>query len=81
MIGYEEMAISGYLGWLLAVLLIYPFAYVGIHIGVFDIKVRTKVSRYFNRIVLALIAFLLIMHMQTEVVYGKYFLGLWGAQQ
>ncbi|EDP57094.1 hypothetical protein AND4_08662 [Vibrio sp. AND4] len=56
-------------------------AYVGIHIGVFDIKVRTKVSRYFNRIVLALIAFLLIMHMQTEVVYGKYFLGLWEAQQ
>lgn len=24
MIGYEEMAISGYLGWLLAVLLVYP---------------------------------------------------------
>ncbi|EKM30111.1 putative membrane protein, partial [Vibrio harveyi] len=34
-----------------------------------------------NRFILALIAFLLIMHLQTEVVYGKYFLGLWEAQQ
>jgi len=81
MIGHEEMAISSYLGWLLVVLLVYPFAYVGIHIGIFDIKVRTKVSRYFNRTVLVLIAFLLIMHMQTEVIYGKYFLDLWEAQQ
>ncbi|WP_440888296.1 hypothetical protein [Vibrio sp. WZ-1] len=81
MIGHEEMAISSYLGWLLAVMLVYPFAYVGIHIGIFDIKVRAKVSCYFNRTVLVLIAFLLIMHMQTEVIYGKYFLDLWEAQQ
>ncbi|MGR5212363.1 hypothetical protein ACPV4A_17555 [Vibrio rotiferianus] len=81
MIGHEEMAISSYLGWLLAVMLVYPFAYVGIQIGVFDIKIRAKISHYFNRVVLALIAFLLIMHMQTEVIYGKYFLDLWEAQQ
>lgn len=48
MIGFEPMAISPHLGWLLLLILSYPFILVGIQLAVFDIRVRAKVNRYFN---------------------------------
>nr|WP_310946948.1 hypothetical protein [Vibrio vulnificus] len=77
MIGLEPMAISSHLGWLLLLILSYPFILVGIQLAVFDIRVRAKVNRYFNWGFLVVVGALLFFHMQTEVVYGKYFLDLW----
>ncbi|MDF2153462.1 hypothetical protein [Vibrio sp. CAU 1672] len=78
MIGQEEMAMSSYLGWLLILLIGYPFALVAIQIGVFDVRVRTRVNRWFNW---GMLLALLLMHLQTEVVYGQYFLELWQSKQ
>lgn len=81
MMGYEPMAISSYLGWLIFLMLTYPFALVAIQLTVFDIRIRAVVNRVFNVTALLLALFLLIMHMQTEVIYGKPLLDAWHAKQ
>tara|TARA_Y100001956_G_scaffold23711_1_gene23477 strand:- start:86 stop:385 length:300 start_codon:yes stop_codon:yes gene_type:complete len=65
------MAISNYLGGLLAVLIFYPFVLVALQIAIYSPTKRARITKKFNLICLALAAFLLVMHMQTEVIYGK----------
>ncbi len=70
-IGNEEMAITGYLGIFIIVLISYPFVLVALQMFVFDIKVRAKVTKWFN-IGCGIFALgLIVVHMQTEVIYGK----------
>lgn len=65
------MAISNYLGGLLAILIFYPFVLVALQMAIYSPTKRARITKRFNLISLALSAFLLIMHMQTEVIYGK----------
>lgn len=66
-----EMATSSYLGWLILLLLAYPFVLVAVQIiayGEFDKKRYTK---WVNIISGSAFIILLICHLQTEVTYGK----------
>ncbi|MDD9155610.1 hypothetical protein PVK64_05360 [Aliivibrio sp. S4TY2] len=71
-----EMAISSYLGWLFLLLIIYPFALVVINIVCYEPS-RKKATFGFNIICLLLAAFLLAMHMNIEIIYGKELLDAW----
>lgn len=65
------MAISNYLGALLAVLILYPFALVALQIAIFSPSKRKRVTRRFNFVAAIAAVILLVLHMQTEVIYGK----------
>ncbi|GLR74607.1 hypothetical protein [Aliivibrio sifiae] len=71
-----DMAISGYLGWLFLLLIIYPFALVVINIACYEVA-RKKVTFWFNITCFLLAAFLLVMHMNIEIIYGKDLLDAW----
>ncbi|EGR3203858.1 hypothetical protein DC889_24860 [Vibrio parahaemolyticus] len=71
-----EMAISSYLGWLLLLMGAYPFFLVGVSMFFYDIE-RKHALRWLNGISFLLAAFLLYMHMQTEVIYGQELLEAW----
>ncbi len=71
-----EMAISSYLGWLLLLMGAYPFLLVGVSMFLYDIE-RKHALRWLNGISFLLAAFLLYMHMQTEVIYGQELLEAW----
>jgi glucan phosphoethanolaminetransferase (alkaline phosphatase superfamily) len=71
-----EMAISGYLGWFFLLLISYPFALVVINIVYYE-PVRKKATFWFNIICLLLATFLLVMHMNIEIIYGKELLDAW----
>ncbi|WP_070967727.1 hypothetical protein [Vibrio sonorensis] len=65
------MAISGYLGVLIALIIFYPFALVGINIAIFAERKRARVTKRFNLICLGIAAVVFVLHMQTEVFFGK----------
>ncbi|MGX1925094.1 hypothetical protein ACUALS_07685 [Vibrio sp. NH-7] len=65
------MAISNYLGGLLALLIFYPFALVTLQIAIYSPTKRVRITKKFNILCACAAAFLLVMHMQTEVIYGK----------
>ncbi|MGF1903371.1 hypothetical protein [Aliivibrio sifiae] len=71
-----DMAMSGYLGWLFLLLIIYPFALVVINITCYE-ATRKKVTFWFNITCFLLAAFLLVMHMNIEIIYGKDLLDAW----
>lgn len=71
-----EMAISSYLGWLLVLIASYPFILVGISMYFYD-EERKQALRWVNGVSLVLVIFLLYMHMQTEVIFGKDLLEAW----
>jgi len=74
------MAISGYLGWFLVILLGYPFALVALQVAIYDKRFRRKVTIWFNLSCVVLVAGLIVMHMQTEVIFGKELLDAWYAR-
>ena len=76
----DEMAISNYLGLFLILLLSYPFALVVLQITIFEVRKRERVTFWFNLTCLAIALFLMWMHMQTEVIYGKSLLDAWYAE-
>lgn len=65
------MAISNYLGGLLALLIFYPFALVTLQIAIYSPTKRGRITKKLNILCACAAAFLLVMHMQTEVIYGK----------
>ncbi|OCH19013.1 hypothetical protein A6E05_01295 [Aliivibrio sp. 1S165] len=71
-----EMAISGYLGWFFLLLISYPFILVVINIACYEPD-RKKTTFWFNIICFLLAVFLLIMHMNIEIIYGKELLDAW----
>lgn len=71
-----EMAISSYLGGLLLLMGSYPFLLVGVSMFFYDSE-RQKALRWLNGVSFLLAAFLLYMHMQTEVIYGRELLEAW----
>ncbi|WP_413111425.1 hypothetical protein [Thaumasiovibrio sp. DFM-14] len=71
-----QMAISSYLGAFLLLLLSYPFLLVFINLFFYD-DVRKKCLLWFNIICFVMAAVLLVMHLQTEVIYGKELLDAW----
>lgn len=71
-----EMAISSYLGWLFLLLIGYPFVLVVISIACYE-TARKKVTFWFNISCFLLAAFLLVMHMNIEIIYGKELLDAW----
>ncbi|MGF1736050.1 hypothetical protein [Photobacterium satsumensis] len=71
-----EMAISNYLAGFLFIIACYPFCLVAVNIF-FHASIRNKVSLWFNLACLLLLAFLLYMHMQVEVIYGQELLDAW----
>ncbi|MDN3682944.1 hypothetical protein QWZ04_21800 [Vibrio tapetis subsp. quintayensis] len=71
------MAISSFLGWFFLVLFGYPLALVGLQIAIFDKRQRAKVTRWFNVACALVVVFLVVMHMQTEVIFGKELLDAW----
>lgn len=71
-----EMAISSYLGWLFLLLISYPFVLVVISIACYE-TARKKVTFWFNISCFLLAAFLLVMHMNIEIIYGKELLDAW----
>ncbi len=76
-VGYEEMAISIYLGIMLFLLLSYPLLLVVIQLTIYEVNQRERLTKRFNLIFLVVVAILLIMHMQTEVIFGKALLDAW----
>ncbi|MGF1909801.1 hypothetical protein L4C38_10195 [Vibrio kasasachensis] len=66
-----EMAISNYLGVLIVLFLAYPFALVAVQMFCYADVVKKKYTKYLNIVVGLAFVFLLIMHLQTEVIYGK----------
>lgn len=66
-----EMAISNYLGVLIVLFLAYPFALVTVQMFCYADVVKKKYTKYLNIVVGLAFVFLLIMHLQTEVIYGK----------
>ncbi|MGP8304803.1 hypothetical protein [Vibrio sp. YIC-376] len=71
-----EMAISSYLGWLLLLIVVYPFLLVGVSMYFYDIQ-RKKAQRWLSGVSLILAVFLFYMHMQTEIIYGRELLEAW----
>lgn len=71
-----EMAISGYLGWFFLLLISYPFVLVVINIACYE-AARKKATFWFNITCFLLAAFLLVMHMNIEIIYGKELLDAW----
>ncbi|MCW8334774.1 hypothetical protein [Vibrio paucivorans] len=71
------MAISTYLAILLAMLFSYPFVVVGISIAVFGEQKRTKFTSRFNLIFVVVAMVMLVLHLQTEVYYGKELLDMY----
>lgn len=71
-----EMAISSYLGWLLLLIGAYPFLLVGVSMFFYDVE-RKRAQMWLNVLSFLLAVFLLYMHMQTEVIYGKELLDAW----
>ena len=71
-----EMAISGYLGWFFLLLISYPFVLVVINIACYEPD-RKKATFWFNITCFLLAAFLLVMHMNIEIIYGKELLDAW----
>ncbi|BCL72979.1 hypothetical protein TUMSATVNIG1_49520 [Vibrio nigripulchritudo] len=76
----DPMAISGYLGWFLAILLSYPLVLVGVQLAIFSEQKRKRVTFWFNIGIAAVLLILFYFHMQTEVIYGKSLLDAWYAQ-
>lgn len=70
------MAISNYLGWLIILLGSYPFLLVAINICTYE-PMRRKVNIWFNMLCILLVIFLLVMHMNIDIVYGKELLDAW----
>ncbi|KAB1455510.1 hypothetical protein BIY22_08875 [Vibrio panuliri] len=66
-----EMAMSGYLLILIAIIIFYPFALVAVQMIFYSDVFKKKYTRYLNWLVLCLFAFSLVMHLQTEVIYGE----------
>ncbi|WP_394144064.1 hypothetical protein [Vibrio atypicus] len=65
------MAISNYLGGLLALIIFYPFILVTLQIAIYSPIKRARITKRFNIVSFVLASVLLVMHMQTEVIYGK----------
>ncbi|PSU50135.1 hypothetical protein C9J12_05185 [Photobacterium frigidiphilum] len=71
-----QMAISNYLGGFVLLLLCYPFILISINLFTYD-TVRNKITFWFNLTCALLAIYLLFMHMNIEVVYGKELLDAW----
>lgn len=70
--GYDTpMAISNYLGVLLALLLVYPFVLVAVNIAIYSPVTRQRVTKWLNLSSAAIALVLLGLHLQTEVYYGQ----------
>ncbi|KJY81562.1 membrane protein [Vibrio galatheae] len=70
--GYDTpMAISGYLGALLVIMLVYPFLLVAINIAIYSPSKRKRATTWFNFASATIALILLVFHMQTEVIFGK----------
>ncbi|MDA0147695.1 hypothetical protein [Vibrio sp. LaRot3] len=65
------MAISNYLGVLLVLLLSYPVVLVAANMIAFGDVAKKRWSRRVNWFYAALGVIAFVMHMQTEVVYGR----------
>ncbi|MBR9873354.1 hypothetical protein L3V31_07460 [Vibrio sp. J1-1] len=74
--GLTEMAISAYLGWLLVLIVVYPFLLVGVSVYFYD-RQRKKAQLWLSGISFILAVFLFYMHMQTEIIYGEELLEAW----
>lgn len=73
----SSMAISNYLGLFILLMFTHPFMLVILNMLIWDKATRARYSSRFNIICAILAACLMIMHMQTEVVYGKELLDRW----
>ena len=71
-----EMAISGYLGWLILLMATYPLLLAGISMFFYH-DTRKHAIRWFNVTCFLLVTLLLYAHMQTEIVYGQELLEVW----
>ncbi|SON51870.1 hypothetical protein [Vibrio tapetis] len=71
------MAISSFLGWFFVIVFGYPLALVGLQIAIFDKRQRDKITRWFNIVCAFVVVALIVMHMQTEVIFGKELLDAW----
>lgn len=70
------LATSSYLGWLILLFVLYPFALVGIRIFAYE-PVLSRATLWFNVISGLLAIYLLCMHLQVEVVFGRELLDAW----
>ncbi|MCK6262949.1 hypothetical protein KP803_06610 [Vibrio sp. ZSDE26] len=66
-----SMAISSYLGFLILLLVSYPFVIVGICVAVFDKRKHNPLILRFSLFWGVIVLGLLTMHLQTEVIYGE----------
>ncbi len=73
----DQMAISSYLGWFLALLFGYPFVLVGLQLAVYEEQKRKRVTFWLNLVFAVVILSVLAYHMQTEIVYGESLLEAW----
>ncbi|WP_087025662.1 hypothetical protein [Thaumasiovibrio subtropicus] len=73
------MAISAYLGVIIAMILLYPFLLVGIQIAIYEKGRRDLITKRFNWICILVFGVMLYLHMQTEVHFGQALIDAWNA--
>lgn len=66
-----EMAMSIYLGWLIILVIAYPFVLVVVQIVAYGEYNKKRYTKRVNVLCAAAFAILLVLHLQTEVIYGK----------
>ena len=74
------MATSIYLGGLLFILLTYPFALVIVQIAAYGEFAKKRYTKWLNISCGSVFLVLLVLHLQTEVIYGKELLE-WASNQ
>ncbi|EGU46414.1 membrane protein [Vibrio ichthyoenteri ATCC 700023] len=66
-----EMAMSIYLVWLIALIIAYPFMLVTAQIITYGEYNKKRYTKRINLLCAAAFMILLVLHLQTEVFYGK----------